>query len=178
MTENKEYQLDETIENCIAAINGMNDAGVKIQRSFYVPKWLWDAAEKLPIARPEIITQALLNAVSAYKSEIPQLLYEADQLKKEIGEKEARIAAIYKRVEELRKQESEGEKLEAMNIIAAKQAIQETLSLQEMFRRDMNQTHFKRLESLSNIPSKEIKAFLNEKNFSATEGELTLFYMR
>ena len=72
-------EIDDTLKKQKTSPYEVND-DVKVQRSFYVLKWLWEAADGLPISRPEIITQALLNAVTAFKSEVPQLRYDVEQI--------------------------------------------------------------------------------------------------
>jgi len=155
-----------------------DDDSVRIQRSFYVPLWVWEAADNLPVSRPEIIIQALLNAVSAYKSEIPQLRYDVEQIDKQIESLLALKTAKLERINELEHEEVI-HMMEASNSdIAVKQVIEETMSLATMLHRDMGPSHFKRLEKLSGTPAEEIKEFLKSKKFRPDEDEVRMFFMR
>jgi hypothetical protein len=150
----------------------------KIQRSFYVQKYIWDAADGLPISRPEIITQALLNAITAYKSEAAQLRYDITNIDKQIETLLAQRTAKVNTLIEIEKAESEKAKNDALSRIAIEQAVVETMNLVDMFRKKMTPSHFKRLETISGIPAAEIKTFLEENDYSPETDKLRMFYQR
>lgn len=170
-------EIDDTLKKQKTSPYEVND-DVKVQRSFYVLKWLWEAADGLPISRPEIITQALLNAVTAFKSEVPQLRYDVEQIDKQIEALTAQKVAKLNRIAELEREEREHIQDVVKFEIGIQQAVLETMDLLRMFRKELGQVHYKRLETLSGVPATEIKDFLKERKFMPDEDEVRLFYMR
>lgn len=170
-------EIDDTLKKQKTSPYEVND-DVKVQRSFYVLKWLWEAADGLPISRPEIITQALLNAVTAFKSEVPQLRYDVEQIDQQIEALTAQKVAKINRIAELEREEREHIQDVVKFEIGIQQAVLETMDLLRMFRKELGQVHYKRLETLSGVPATEIKDFLKERKFMPDEGEVRLFYMR
>lgn len=170
-------EIDDTLKKQKTSPYEVND-DVKVQRSFYVLKWLWEAADGLPISRPEIITQALLNAVTAFKSEVPQLRYDVEQIDQQIEALTAQKVAKLNRIAELEREEREHIQDVVKFEIGIQQAVLETMDLLRMFRKELGQVHYKRLETLSGVPVIEIKDFLKEKKFMPDEDEVRLFYMR
>lgn len=170
-------EIDDTLKKQKTSPYEVND-DVKVQRSFYVLKWLWEAADGLPISRPEIITQALLNAVTAFKSEVPQLRYDVEQIDQQIEALTAQKVAKLNRIAELEREEREHIQDVVKFEIGIQQAVLETMDLLRMFRKELGQVHYKRLETLSGVPAIEIKDFLKEKKFMPDEEEVRLFYMR
>ena len=135
-------------------------------------------ADGLPISRPEIITQALLNAVTAFKSEVPQLRYDVEQIDQQIEALTAQKVAKLNRIAELEREEREHIQDVVKFEIGIQQAVLETMDLLRMFRKELGQVHYKRLETLSGVPATEIKDFLKERKFMPDEDEVRLFYMR
>lgn len=170
-------EIDDTLKKQKTSPYEVND-DVKVQRSFYVLKWLWEAADGLPISRPEIITQALLNAVTAFKSEVPQLRYDVEQINQQIEALTAQKVAKLNRIAELEREEREHIQDVVKFEIGIQQAVLETMDLLRMFRKELGQVHYKRLETLSGVPATEIKDFLKERKFMPDEDEVRLFYMR
>jgi len=170
-------EIDDTLKKQKTSPYEVND-DVKVQRSFYVLKWLWEAADGLPISRPEIITQALLNAVTAFKSEVPQLRYDVEQIDQQIEALTAQKVAKLNRIAELEREEREHIQDVVKFEIGIQQAVLETMDLLRMFRKELGQVHYKRLETLSGVPATEIKDFLKERKFMPDEDEVRLFYMR
>lgn len=170
-------EIDDTLKKQKTSPYEVND-DVKVQRSFYVLKWLWEAADGLPISRPEIITQALLNAVTAFKSEVPQLRYDVEQIDQQIEALTAQKVAKLNRIAELEREEREHIQDVVKFEIGIQQAVLETMDLLRMFRKELGQVHYKKLETLSGVPATEIKDFLKERKFMPDEDEVRLFYMR
>jgi len=150
----------------------------KVQRSFYVPLWIWEAAEGLPGGRPQAIIQSLLDRITAFKSEIPQLKYDVQQIDLQIEALQVQRVAKLNRIAELEKADEEGIKANSLVNFAIEQAVLESIDLLKMYRRDLGQIHYKRLEGLSGISAIEIKDFFKEKKFMPSEDEIRLFYMR
>jgi hypothetical protein len=157
------YQVDET---------------AKVQRSFYVPLHIWEAAADLPGGRPQAIINALLNAISAYKSEIPQLRFEVEQIDLQMEVLQRQKTAKLMRISELEKVENENMLDVSRSEMAIQQAVVETISLVAMYRQDLGNIHYKRLEELSGTPATEIKLFIKEKKFMPTDDEIRMFYLR
>lgn len=170
-------RIDEVIKKQQTNPYGIVD-NAKVQRSFYVPKWIWDAAEGLPGGRPQAIIRALLNDITAFKSEIPQLRYDVEQIDLQIETLLAQKTAKLNRIAELENEETEDIKQVAIKEFTAKQAVLETVALLDMFRKDLGHGHYKRLEELSGTAADDIKTFLTEKKFRPSEEEIRLFYMR
>ena len=49
------------------------NTGRETQHVVYVDPDVWEAANDLPISRPDIIREALANAISFYKTDLPKL---------------------------------------------------------------------------------------------------------
>src|SRR5665647_2358775 len=71
------------------------------QHSFYTDPDLWDAAGNLPIPRPDIIRDALLNAVSFYQSDLPKLKWQLEEIHAQKQALESKEAVILSRIEHL-----------------------------------------------------------------------------
>jgi hypothetical protein len=149
---------------------------VKIQRSFYVFKWLWDAAGKLKINRAEIITNALLDAVTAHQSEIPQIEHDIQQIDNEVDALLAQKNAKIHYLMELKAKQETATQEQQLARISRDQAVVELMQFLDRFFRDMGAHHFKRLEELSGVPAREIKSFVFEKNYTPSETEIRNFF--
>jgi hypothetical protein len=149
---------------------------VKIQRSFYTFKWLWEAAGKLKINRAEIINNALLDAVTAHHSEIPQIEYDIQQLDKEVDALLAQKNAKIHYLIQLKEKQETAAQEQQLARISRDQAVVELMQFLDRFFRDMGAHHFKRLEELSGVPAREIKAFVIEKNYTPSETEIRNFF--
>jgi hypothetical protein len=169
--------LDETIKKIETDPYQLNDND-KVQRSFYVPKWIWNAAEGLPGGRPNAIIQALLDKITAFSSEIPQLRYDVEQIDIQINALQAQKVAKLNRIKELEKADNENMLEVSRSEMAIQQAVVETISLVAMYRKDLGNIHYKRLEELSGTPASDIKQFIKEKKFMPTDDEIRMFYLR
>lgn len=185
MTEKKEIDLNEIITNLDAVpgfvLDGIVDAippedRVKIQRSIQIEKWIWDAAEHLPESRSSIIRNALLDKVTAYKSEIPQLQDDVRKIDEQFEILQAQRAAKLHRIMELEAQANKQQEEAQLAKINRDQAVVETMNILELHRRNMGAHHFKRLEQLTGIAAKDIKAFVTEHKFRPSEEEVRFFY--
>lgn len=149
---------------------------VKIQRPIHVEKWLWDAAGTLKLSRPQIIRNALLAAVMEYHTEIPQVENDIEEIDKDIEalliQKNAKIHYL----NELKAKQTEFDEEQKLALINREQAVLETMQFLDRFFRDMGAHHFKRLEELSGVPARDIKAFVSEKNFTPSEEEMRNFF--
>lgn len=150
----------------------------KIQRSLQVPEDIWNASECIPGGRTKFIIESLAGAINAYKSELPKLRMEVEELNIEISSKEALRSAKLSRIAEL-ESESETELKEVVkhqqNI---EQAIIETVRLLKAFRKQINRSHFVRLEGLSGTPADDIGAFIKETKYRPSEEQVREFYLR
>lgn len=185
MKEKKGINLNEIITNLDASpgftLEGEVDAilpenRVKIQRSFQIEKWIWDAAEHLPESRSSIIRNALLDKITAYKSEIPQLQDDIRKIDEQLEILQAQRAAKLHRLKELEAQASKQQEEAQLAKINREQAVVETMNILELHRRNMGAHHFKRLEQLTGIPAKDIKAFITEHKYRPSEEEVRFFY--
>lgn len=185
MEEKKGIDLNEIITNLAEAqgftLEGIIDAippedRVKVQRSFQIEKWVWDAAGDLPESRSEIIRSSLLDKVTAYKSEIPQLQDDVRKIDKQFEILQSQRAAKIHRINELKINADKQKEEEQLAQINRDQAVVETMNVLELHRRNMGAHHFKRLEQLTGIAAKDIKAFLTEKQFRPSEEEVRFFY--
>lgn len=178
MSDKTSTELDETLEKQLTEPYNV-DSEAKLQRSFYVKKWIWDAANELPISRPEIITRALLNEIAAFKSEIPLLKYDVEQIDIQIESLHAQKTAKLNRIAELENQAVLNDTDAAFSEFAVQQAILETTELLKMVGyRDLQKVHYTRLQELSHTPAAEIKEFLKSKKFMPSDYEIEMFYRR
>jgi len=148
------------------------------QHSFYVDPNLWDAADALPVPRPDIIREALLNAVAFYKSDLPRLKWRLGEIGAERQRLDSEEAVILKRIEQLEanvivevdvKQKAEELK---------ESAVRETLTMCKAFKKNMSFSHYAKLEELSGIDAPKIEAFLKDSKFRPAEEAVRLFYNR
>jgi len=170
LSESPEFMLGGYVDSIPA------EDKVKIQRSFYVCKWLWDAAGKLKISRAEIITNALLDAVTAYKSEIPQIEHDIQELDKEVESLQAQKSAKVHYLAILKDQAQQAATDVQLAQINRDQAVVELMQYLDRFFRNMGAHHFKRLEELSGVPASEIKNFVAEKKYTPSETEIRNFF--
>lgn len=146
-----------------------------VQRSFLVNPDLWDAADSLPIPRPDIIREALANAVSFYASDLQKLRWQLEEVQKEIQSKLAREHAILERIKQLEDAlivvESETVKAE----VSKEQAVKETLHLTNVFSKRMTHEHFDIIAGLSGIDSAKIEVFLKDTKYRPSENDVRTF---
>jgi septal ring factor EnvC (AmiA/AmiB activator) len=185
MTGKKDINLNEIITNLDEApgfnLVDMEDSippedRVKVQRSFQIEKWIWDASKNLPESNSETIRKALLNKVTAYKSEIPQLQDDVRKIDEQFEKLQAQRAAKLHRIKELEVQAGKQQEEAQLAKINRDQAVVETINILELHRRNMGAHHFKRLEQLTGISAKDIKAFITEHKFRPSEEEVRFFY--
>jgi len=150
---------------------------VRVQRPIWVEKCIWDAAGKIKgITRPQIIRNALLEAILDSQTEIPQIEEEIRKLDEEIEERRVLKNAKLHILEELRSRKIEAEKNAQLEKINKSQAVEELMRFLEMFFREMGMHHFYRLEELSGVPAKEIKKFVESKNYTPSREEIQNFF--
>ena len=106
------------------------------------------------------------------------LRYDVEQIDKQIEALTAQKVAKLNRIAELEREEREHIQDVVKFEIGIQQAVLETMDLLRMFRKELGQVHYKRLETLSGVPATEIKDFLKERKFMPDEDEVRLFYMR
>jgi len=185
MKTEKESDLNEVIKNLPGSpeftlggyIDGIPAEDLAIvQRSFYVPKWLWDAANELKISRAEIIRDALLNAVTAYKSEIPQIEHDIQEINKEVESLQAQKCAKVHYLAILKNKAQQAATDVQLAQINRDQAVVELMQYLDRFFRDMGAHHFKRLEELSGVPAGDIKNFVAEHKYTPSEDEIRNFF--
>ncbi len=148
----------------------------KIQRSFWVEEETWAAAADLPVSRTQIMSKALLEAVTSYKSELPQLLAEIKELDHVIECLQIQRSAKQQRVKEL--QEAQEQDKEAVNTqtINRQQAATELIRLLDEHGKNMMPLQFKRLEELSGIKIKNIKTFLEKTHYFPSNEQVKEFF--
>lgn len=149
---------------------------LKIQRSFWVSKLIWDAAEGLPLSRTAIMENALLEAVTAHKTELVKLEIEAKNILEEQAKLEIRYNIIVSRIAELKAQQQEvitlGEKID----VNKKQAVIELSRLLEEYGNKLIPLQYEHIEELSGVKQSKIKAFLDATNYLPSTEELTTFF--
>jgi hypothetical protein len=148
----------------------------KIQRSFWIEENTWEAAAELPVSRTEIISKALLEAITSYKSELPQLRAEIKELDHIIECFQLQRSAKQQRVKELEEAEEETEKAVTKKETNRQQAATELIRLLEEHGKNMMQIQYKRLEELSGIKSKNIKQFLEKTRYFPTDEQINDFF--
>ena len=146
------------------------------QHSFYADPDLWDAAGNLPIPRPDIIREALLNAVSFYQSDLPKLKWQLEEVRAQKHALEARESVIISRIEQFEANvvieiNDQQKALEAKEI-----AVTETLTMCRAFKKNMGYAHYAKLEELSGIDAARIEAFLKDTKFRPKEETVRVFY--
>jgi len=161
--------IDETINKHTSEI---------IQRSLQVPKDVWDAAKCIPGGRTKFIIEALAGAVNAYKSELPQLRLEVEELNNQISSLEALRSAKLSRISELEAEAEDNLKEAVKHQQNIEQAILETGRLLKSFRRNITKSHFHRLEELSGTPASDIEVFIKEYKYRPSEEQIREFFLR
>jgi hypothetical protein len=149
-----------------------------IQRSIQVPADIWEASKCIPGGRTKFIIDSLAGGIDAYKSELPKLRMEVEELNIEIRSKEALRSAKLSRIAEL-EAEVEVTLQEAVKVQQnIEQAIVETSRLLKTFRRDITKSHFNRLAELSKTPAEDIEIFIIEYKYRPTEEQVREFFLR
>lgn len=144
--------------------------------NIYIDPDVWEAAGDLPVSRPDIIRQALVNAISFYKNDLPKLKYELSLEVEKLQTSEAKIAVLKSRIEqleakaviEINEQEQKEERLEI--------AIKETLQMCKAFKKNMGFSHYAKLSELSGIEAPKIEVFLKDSKFRPSEDTLRVLY--
>jgi len=140
-----------------------------VQRSFQVDPDLWDAADDLPVPRPDIIRQALMNAVSFYASDLPKLRWQLEEVRAQIQSLVAKETIIDARIKELEGEVILIETTQKRHEETKEKAVSETLHLTKVFKKNMNHGHFDIIAELSGIDSAKIEVFLKDTRFSPSE---------
>lgn len=154
----------------------IDENGTRIQRSFWVSKKIWDAAEGLPLSRTAIMEIALLEAVTSYKTELVKLEIEAQNILDEQAKLDIRYNIITARIAEIKEQQQEvislGEKIE----VNKKQAVIELNRLLEEYGNKLMPLQYEHIEALSGVKQSKIKEFLDATNYLPSEAELKQFF--
>lgn len=154
------------------------NSGKETQHSVYVDPDLWEAADHLPTPRPDIIREALLNAVSFYESDLPKLKWQHEELIKQIQALQAQDAVILSRIEHLEAKvlfdTNEQDKEDAR----INSAINETLRMCKTFKKSMGYPQYSLLSELSGVEPAEIEVFLVDSKYKPSEDAVREFYQR
>lgn len=164
-------RLDDSIKNITCSKK-------MIQRSIQVPEEIWEAAKCIPGGRTRYIINQLAEAVNSYKSELPKLRLEVEELQSQRYDIDAKISAKIMRIAELEAEVEVGfnEAVKQQQII--EQAITEAIRLIRSHRSDLTQYHYNRLSDLSGTPSKDIETFVKEHRYKPTEDQIREFFLR
>lgn len=155
---------------------------IVVQKPIYIWPWAWEALGILHKrggkSRPDVIRDAVLNELASGISELPQLMWQLEQLEEEEKEREILKTALQQRIVELQDQAQKKEEESLQYYDKIDDAVKQTMSLLKLHYKKMHTVHYKSLEVLTGIPYKDIKAFIAEKKFMPTEQDLRLFYLR
>lgn len=152
------------------------NTGRETQHVAYVEPEIWDAADGLPIPRQDIIRQALVDAISFYKDDLPKLKYERAALMEEKQKLDSKISLIDRRIEQLEaKAVIEVNELQRANV-QLEAAINETLVMCKAFKKDMEYGHYAKLSELSGLEAAKIEVFLKDSKFRPSEESVRIFY--
>ena len=149
-----------------------------IQRSIQVPADIWDASKCIPGGRTKFIIESLASAINAYKTELPKLRMEVEELNIQICSMEALRSAKLSRIADLEAEAETDLKEAVMHQQNIEQAIIETFRLLKNFRRNITKSHFLRLEELSGTPACDIEVFIKEMKYRPTEEQIREFFLR
>lgn len=146
------------------------------QHVIYMDPDLWDAAGDLPESRQDIAREAFLNKVSYYKSDLPKLKWQLEDVRMQIQSFLAKEAVILKRIEQLEAKAvievSETEKLNECK----ETAVAETLVMCKAFKKNMGYSHYAKLAELSGVEAAKIEVFLKDLKFRPSEEAVRIFY--
>lgn len=153
------------------------NTGRETQHIVYIDPDVWKAANDLPISRPDIIREALANAISFYQTDLPRLKMQLGEVRTQIQSLQAKEAVILSRIEQLEakavfdvnEQEKEAELKEI--------AVKETLTMCKAFKKDMRFSHYTKLSELSGVEAAKIEVFLKDSKFRPSEDAVRVFYM-
>jgi hypothetical protein len=164
--------LDDTIKNKKGRPKKLNN---EVHRSLYVDPDIWEAAGDLPVPRPDILREALINAISFYTSDLPKLRWQLSEIQAQKQTLEAKELAIIKRIEELEAnvllQEEQKIKSEESKVLAAKELVR----LSSIFKREMTHEHFSIISNLSGLDAAMIAVFCEDTKFRPTYEEALAF---
>lgn len=150
--------------------------GRETQHVVYVDPDIWEAAGDLPISRPDIVREAFANAISYYKSDLPKLKWQLEEIRKQIQSLQAKEAVILRRIEGLEAKAvidiNEQERAEELKEMAVK----ETLTMCKAFRKNMAFSHYSKLSELSGVEAAKIEVFLKDEKFRPNEDDIRVFY--
>lgn len=146
-----------------------------VQRSFQVDPDLWDAADDLPVPRPDIIRQALMNAVSFYATDLPKLRWQREETRAQIQSLIAKETFLDARIKELEGEIVLIEATQQKHEEYREKAVTETLHLTKVFKKNMTHEHFDIIAGLSGIESAKIEVFLKDTRFRPSEEEVRTF---
>lgn len=153
------------------------NTGRETQHVVYVDPDVWKAANDLPISRPDIIREALANAISFYQTDLPKLKMQLDDVRAQIQSLQAKEAVILSRIGQLESKAifdiNEQEKEAELKEIAVK----ETLTMCRAFKKDMQYSHYTKLSELSGFEAAKIEVFLKDSKFRPSEEAVRVFYM-
>lgn len=153
------------------------NTGRETQHVVYVDPDVWEAAGDLPISRPDIVREAFANAISYYKSDLPKLKWQLEEIRKQIQSLQAKEAVILRRIEGLEAKAvidiNEQERAEELKEMAVK----ETLTMCKAFRKNMAFSHYTKLSELSGVEAAKIEVFLKDSKFRPSEEAVRVFYM-
>lgn len=179
-TEGADDEKEINIKDLCADPNFKRLAGLpkkpRIQRSFWVDGEIWKAAGGLPLSRSEIIYKALLEAVTGYLTELPQLRAEVKELDALIENAQIQRSAKLQRIQELEKADEESSREVSIRSINKQQAATELVRLLEEYGNKMLPLQYQRIAELSGIPGKLIKTFLEETKFLPSNEDLNTFF--
>lgn len=152
------------------------NTGRETQHVVYVDPDVWEAAGDLPISRPDIVREAFANAISYYKSDLPKLKWQLEEIRKQIQSLQAKEAVILRRIEGLEAKAvidiNEQERAEELKEMAVK----ETLTMCKAFRKNMAFSHYSKLSELSGVEAAKIEVFLKDEKFRPNEDDIRVFY--
>jgi hypothetical protein len=153
------------------------NTGRETQHVVYVDPDVWEAANDLPISRPDIIREALANAISFYKTDLPKLKMQLGDIRTQIQSLQAKEAVILSRIEQLEAKAvfdiNEQEKADELKEVA----IKETLTMCRAFKKNMQYSHYTKLSELSGVEAAKIEVFLKDSKFRPSEEAVRVFYM-
>jgi hypothetical protein len=148
------------------------------QHSVWVDPDLWEAADDLPIPRPDIIRTALLDAVAFYKTDLPKLKWELEKVREEKQSILSKEAVLIARIEQLEAKAVIEVEARHKAEESTELAVQETLTMCKAFKKKMGYIHFTKLEELSGVDAAKIEAFLKDTKFRPEEEAIRVFYNR
>ena len=167
--------IDETINKKETRGRPKTHTSRDVQRGVYVDPDLWDAAGDLPVSRPDIIRDALLNAVSYYQSDLPKLRWQLEENNKRILNIESENKLLKNRIAELEEEEKMFAQVKQINEHKTEDAVNETLRLCRTFRKKIGHEQFSIISKLTGLDSAQIEVFVKDRKFNPTEDDVRLF---